>query len=86
MGIFIPDCKAQGRTASAIRPVQALPRALSHRRGPSPSNQRYDEQHEEDEEEYLRNTHRGARDTAEAEDGGDDCDNQECNCPRDHLI
>jgi hypothetical protein len=39
-------------------------------------DERHEEKHEEDEEEDLRDAERGAGDSCEAEESGDDCDDK----------
>ncbi|CAI8714122.1 hypothetical protein EMIT0215P_110074 [Pseudomonas serboccidentalis] len=43
-----------------------------------------DEHHQEHDKENLGDTRGGARDTTEAQYGGDDGNDQECNCPAQH--
>src|SRR5690606_22035204 len=51
---------------------------------PTTEDHGYDEHHQEDHEENLRDTRGGAGDTTEAQNRGDDGDDQECNGPTQH--
>lgn len=71
-----------GRAVESERP--AMPgmlskRSLSRRRSPA-ENERDDEKNDKDEEEYLCDRSRRPCHSSEAEDGGNNCDDQECDC------
>ena len=48
--------------------------------------ERNDEEDDEDEEENLRESNGGSGDAAEAEHGGDECDDEEGNGPVNHKV
>ena len=73
--------KKTGRTPIGIRPVVFRWIVLPDRWSASAENERDDEQHEEYDENNLRDSDSGSSEPTEAEDGGDERDDEECNGP-----